>query len=443
MDERRESREVFHGKLISVRVETLPQPIGGTRDFEIVEHSDAVAVVAVRPAADGSPEVALVRQRRPAVARDLWEIPAGLVDRGEERDERETAARELREETGYQAERWALLTRELPSPGYSNEAISIFLAEGLHAAAGATPDRPADPTEIEAVRWLSLSEAVRLGETGEIEDGKTVLGLTLAAARLGVLGGEEASEMPMDPTNAPFARQAPYKTNAIPGLNLENMILEEFNYISVTAYQAMEDRARMFNLYLILMGVVATAVGAVFQIGQQLGAGDAGAQALLVGLLVIGALLGTVFFVMLIRLRQAFRSSLLAMNQMKEYYIRRFRDDIPDIDEAFPWRLRGIPAGERIGSVTFLVCGTVAFIGAVCLSAAAAEAFRAWWVASLGPYLPGSADAQPWTFGITLGLAYLIVHIVVYRRNLSKAKEQRDIRRAEQAMERDGSRGQY
>jgi 8-oxo-dGTP pyrophosphatase MutT (NUDIX family) len=442
MDERPASREVFHGKLITVRVETVPQPIGGTRDFEIVEHPDAVAVVAVRPAANGLPEVALVRQQRPAVARELWEIPAGLVDRGEERDERETAARELREETGYQAERWVRLTRELPSPGFSNEAISIFLAEDLYPATGAAPDRPADPTEIEAVRWLPLGEAVRLGETGEIEDGKTVLGLTLAAARLGILGGEEASEMPLDPTNAPFARRAPYRAGATAGLSIDNLLLEEFNYISVTAYQAMEDRARMFNLYLILMGVVATAVGAVFQIGQQLGAGEAGAQALLVALLVIGALLGTVFFVMLIRLRQAFRSSLLAMNRIKEYYINRFRDDIPDIGNAFPWQLKSMPAGERIGSVTFLVCGTVALIGALCLSAAAAEAFRTWWTAGLGPYVPGSADARPWIFGIALGLAYLIVHIVVYRRNLSKAKEQRDIQRAEQAMEGNRLRGQ-
>jgi len=319
MDEQPTGREVFHGKLISVRVETLPQPIGGTRDFEIVEHPDAVAVVAVRTAADGVPEVALVRQQRPAVARELWEIPAGLVDRGEERDERATAARELCEETGYQAERWALLTRELPSPGYSSEAISIYLAQDLHPAVGSTPDQPADPTEIEAVRWLPLDETLRLGEAGKIEDGKTVLGLTLAAVRLGVLGGEEASAMPMDLTNAPFARNAAYRTagaerapasgdgdsDSETTLRLDNMLLEEFNYANVTAYQAMEDRARMFNLYLILIGVVASAIGAVYQLGKQLGGSSANIQPLLIVLLGVGAFLGAVFFIMLIHLRQA------------------------------------------------------------------------------------------------------------------------------------------
>src|SRR5262249_41173936 len=95
------SQDVFKGQLISVRVETLPEPVGGTTRIEIVEHPDGVAIVALRTdnsAADGSargslgaPMVALVRQPRPAVGRETWELPAGLVD-ADEQDDPERAA---------------------------------------------------------------------------------------------------------------------------------------------------------------------------------------------------------------------------------------------------------------------------------------------------------------------------------------------------------------
>ena len=80
MAEQTESRIVYPGVFIRVREQFEPRPLGGTQRFELVEHPDAVAIVAVRRGAGDRLEVALVRQRRPAVDRDLWEIPAGLVD---------------------------------------------------------------------------------------------------------------------------------------------------------------------------------------------------------------------------------------------------------------------------------------------------------------------------------------------------------------------------
>src|SRR5262245_56930966 len=105
--------------------------MGGTRRVEIVEHPGAVAIVAVRDAANGAPEVLLVQQYRPAVGRALLEIPAGLLEPGEREAPQVAAARELAEETGYAASDWRLLAHELPSPGFSTERIILYLATGL------------------------------------------------------------------------------------------------------------------------------------------------------------------------------------------------------------------------------------------------------------------------------------------------------------------------
>jgi len=180
MSEQPSSKEIFRGKLITLRLETLPQPSGGTSRYEIVEHPGGVAIVALREGSGSEPEVVLISQQRPAIGKLLWEIPAGLVE-ANERDRPElTAARELREETGYLAERWQLLTRVYLSPGFSTETSTIYLAQSAYPAPG-TPAAGAaeDPTEILQIRWLPLSEAIAWCQRGEISDSKTVLGLYL------------------------------------------------------------------------------------------------------------------------------------------------------------------------------------------------------------------------------------------------------------------------
>src|SRR5690348_7856098 len=151
MPDQLSSEEIYHGKLISLRIQTQPQPSGGTSRFEIVEHPDAVAIVALRYNAsegpDAEPQVVLVHQHRPAIGKQTWEIPAGIVELNERNTPQLTAARELREETGYLANHWQPLIREYTSPGFSTEAITLYLAAEVYPD-GSAADVPADPTEI-------------------------------------------------------------------------------------------------------------------------------------------------------------------------------------------------------------------------------------------------------------------------------------------------------
>lgn len=169
---------IYRGKLITVRRQPVPQPNGSIALYDIVDHPDAVGIVAVRTdLGDGGPYVALVKQPRPAINQDTWEIPAGLVDAGEEDDTLKTAVRELREETGFDGGKFDFLHKHYPSPGFMNEAISIYLATDLKTAPGAPAP---DPNEIASLEWKPLDEAMAMCSRGEIEDGKTVIGLWLA-----------------------------------------------------------------------------------------------------------------------------------------------------------------------------------------------------------------------------------------------------------------------
>jgi hypothetical protein len=73
-------------------------------------------------------------------------------------------------------------------------------------------------------------------------------------------------------------------------------------------------------------------------------------------LFVLAGLLSITFYEKIIRLRQAYRESLICMNVIKEFYIEQFHEQMPQIEKAFRWRLKTIPAGERVGSVTFAIC---------------------------------------------------------------------------------------
>jgi ADP-ribose pyrophosphatase len=431
---------VFDGRRFKVRLRTLPEPIGAVRRLEIVEAPSAAAVVPIldRDGA-GEPMVVLVEQERPVVGARTLEIPAGLLTAQESAEH--AARRELEEETGYRAGSLQPLTRIYSSPGISTEEIHIYLARDLSPA---RPDPgPADTTEIARVRTLPLSEAVALAARGDIRDAKTITGLLLAAATMGAAAGRSQApqtggggSMPVDPLNMPFVTTetrstAPDGANASPAtLTLEAVLTQEFNYANVTAYQAQEDRARVFNLYLLLVGVLASALTAVYQLGDR---AKQFTQPLAFLLLALAGLLGVVFFLKLIRLRQAFRDSLIAMNRIKEYYIRRFISQVPDIADAFHWRLRTIPKGEKVGTLTFLVCFTVALLGSLCF--AGAFAVGAGYARSQG-WLSFTEVSDPAIYAGALAalILSLWLHTRYYRRRLSAKLGAEQLQHEEQTI---------
>jgi ADP-ribose pyrophosphatase len=161
-------RTVFAGRVVTLRIKSLPQPDGSRRLREVVEHAPGAAIVAV----DDAGQVLLVRQHRPAVDADLLELPAGIVDPGEQPID--CARRELEEETGYTAQRLEPLLSFYSSPGFCTEVLHVFVATGLREClTGPSAD---DEEELEVVR-LPLAEAIEAILRGELSDAKTVSGL--------------------------------------------------------------------------------------------------------------------------------------------------------------------------------------------------------------------------------------------------------------------------
>jgi 8-oxo-dGTP pyrophosphatase MutT (NUDIX family) len=151
-------------------------PGGGESVREVVTHPGAVAAVAL----DDEGRVVLLRQYRHPVGEYLWELPAGLRDEDGE-PPLETAKRELAEEALLAAERWSLLTTICSSPGFCDELVLVYLAEGLSAV-----DRPVGFTveheELDmTVERVPLAEAVQRVFDGDIRNSSAVVGLLAAA----------------------------------------------------------------------------------------------------------------------------------------------------------------------------------------------------------------------------------------------------------------------
>jgi ADP-ribose pyrophosphatase len=123
---------------------------------------------------DAGKNVYLVRQFRAPLEKVTFEIPAGKLDKSGE-DRLQAAKRELREETGFQAENWTKLTDLATTPGFCTEVISIYLATGLSAG-----ETDFDEDEFLNLVKMPLSEADDMVMRGEICDSKTVCGILMA-----------------------------------------------------------------------------------------------------------------------------------------------------------------------------------------------------------------------------------------------------------------------
>lgn len=167
-------RDVYRGRIVHLRLEDVDLPNGEHITLEVVRHPGAAAVVAV----DAERHVVLVHQFRHAAGGFIWEIPAGVLEPGE--DPRECARRELEEETGLSAGEVEPLGSVLTAPGFCDERIQLFLATKLSATA-----QRLNRDEVLTVSRVPLAEAMRMVARGDICDAKSVAGLHHASSRLG------------------------------------------------------------------------------------------------------------------------------------------------------------------------------------------------------------------------------------------------------------------
>jgi len=162
------SQQIYQGRAVNIRVDTVEKSNGTKTTREVVEHSDCIAVVAL----DEQDNVLLVRQFRHAVDRFLLEIPAGGIDPGEEPID--SVRRELQEEIGYFPQKIDKLGGFYAIPGYGTEYLHCFLASDLVPARLVAEDTE----DIELVR-VSPDELPRLIASGGICDAKSIAALLM------------------------------------------------------------------------------------------------------------------------------------------------------------------------------------------------------------------------------------------------------------------------
>jgi ADP-ribose pyrophosphatase len=167
------SKLAYKGRVFSVFSDKVEEPGGNLNVRDVIRHNGSVVILAIDESKNpNDPEIIFERQYRHAAGQFLIELPAGRVEPQE--PTLAAAKRELIEETGYRAKRWALLTKYFASPGFLGEWMQIYLARDISEGAAA----PEPDENIEVFR-LPLSEALALIAANKIHDGKTLIGLML------------------------------------------------------------------------------------------------------------------------------------------------------------------------------------------------------------------------------------------------------------------------
>ena len=196
------SSETLHtGKIFALRRDDVRMPGGKIVTREIVEHYGAVAIVAI----DDEGRIPMVHQYRHPFGRRLWELPAGLLDVNGEAPHL-TAARELREEVGLQAQTWQVLVDLDSTPGFSDESVRVYLATALTQV-----DRPEahDEEADMTLQWYPIENAVGRVFSGEIVNALAVAGILAAYAVRNGLAQPRPVDTPwVDKSKAFAARQA-------------------------------------------------------------------------------------------------------------------------------------------------------------------------------------------------------------------------------------------
>ncbi len=156
---------IYKGKILSVRKDDVKLINDSLTIREVVEHGGGSCVLCVK-----DNKILLVKQFRYPYMDEMWEIPAGKKDEGEEPID--TAKRELEEETGLIAKDLSFLFEVYPSPGYTNEKIYIFRASEFSRG-----KKHLDENEFLHEKWFSLSELKEMINGGKIKDAKTLIAI--------------------------------------------------------------------------------------------------------------------------------------------------------------------------------------------------------------------------------------------------------------------------
>lgn len=159
-----ETKSIFNGKIIDVNVHTVMLPNGKKTSREIVNHPGGVAILAYKD----KDTVLLVEQFRKPIESNLLELPAGKIEKGE--DIKLCGIRELEEETGYKAKEFNYLGKVVTSPGFCDEYIYIYKAEGLYKG----QDNLCDEDEFIDVKEIKINKIKEMIKSGEITDAKTI-----------------------------------------------------------------------------------------------------------------------------------------------------------------------------------------------------------------------------------------------------------------------------
>jgi ADP-ribose pyrophosphatase len=195
-----DSETVYRGRILALRRDRVVMPGGRIAVREVVEHQGAVAILPLDD--DGS--VVMIDQYRHPVGRRLRELPAGLLDADGEAPVT-TAQRELVEEIGCTARDWSVLVDLTPSPGFSDEAVRVFLARGLTEVGRPAVDGD-EEADLEVVR-LPLLDAVRQALAGEIVNAASVAGLLAVQAVLSGVAEPRPVDAPWPDRSTRFRRR--------------------------------------------------------------------------------------------------------------------------------------------------------------------------------------------------------------------------------------------
>lgn len=167
------SQPIFDGKVIRVQVDEVELPNGKKAIRELVKHSGAVSIMAIT----NENKLVLVKQFRKPLEKTILEIPAGKLEPGEH--PLDCARRELKEETGYSAQRFDPVVSFYTSPGFADEHLHLYEATGLTAG----EEQPDQDEFVERIE-LTLDEAFNCIASGEICDAKTIAALYIWQTRV-------------------------------------------------------------------------------------------------------------------------------------------------------------------------------------------------------------------------------------------------------------------